>query len=421
MADYSAEGSDITAPIYRSLAQHQQGQPAAGAGGDSSTTSLASRDALISPNLAPSLPSSSHIPAISEEQDAPAPVASQASSIAPPATAGSSVMEPPPPANVRRSKSFGLLETKPSKSDLQANPSLADGSVFENGDDSPSRAGAVDPKYATVPAHSNGGETSDNESMMSVREILQPGGFRRDFVIRQGGGQARPDLYAPDGLADHGLRKPSRFTRSFGEFLRIYGHFGGEDLEEIDEDDDEDDVDEFDEEEEELLAAEEGQQQQEGTMGRRGVRVQAPTDGTGSRAPGERTPLLRHRSTGRERERSATGSITSGGPRSSRPRMPSRGSSISRKRGTSVGGPGGAQQNRAGTTGDATVTQAVLMLLKSFVGTGVLFLGKAFFNGGILFSAVTLVFVALVSLYSFLLLVKTRLIIHGSFGGASFS
>lgn len=31
-----------------------------------------------------------------------------------------------------------------------------------------------------------------------------------------------------------------------------------------------------------------------------------------------------------------------------------------------------------GDHGDATITQAVLMLLKSFVGTGVLFLGKAF-------------------------------------------
>ena len=31
----------------------------------------------------------------------------------------------------------------------------------------------------------------------------------------------------------------------------------------------------------------------------------------------------------------------------------------------------------AGQHGDATFTQAVLMLLKAFVGTGVLFMGKA--------------------------------------------
>ena len=46
-----------------------------------------------------------------------------------------------------------------------------------------------------------------------------------------------------------------------------------------------------------------------------------------------------------------------------------------------------------------------------------LFLGKAFFNGGILFSAVTIVAIALISLYSFLLLVKTKFVVPGSFGG----
>ncbi|KAJ8521945.1 hypothetical protein ONZ45_g1461 [Pleurotus djamor] len=66
--------------------------------------------------------------------------------------------------------------------------------------------------------------------------------------------------------------------------------------------------------------------------------------------------------------------------------------------------------------GNATVTQAVLMLLKSFVGTGVLFLGKAFYNGGMVFSAVTFVFIALISLYSFLLLVDTKFVVSGSFG-----
>lgn len=57
------------------------------------------------------------------------------------------------------------------------------------------------------------------------------------------------------------------------------------------------------------------------------------------------------------------------------------------------------------------------MLLKSFVGTGVLFLGKAFFNGGLLFSAVTLTFICAISLYSFLLLVKAKFAVPGSFGG----
>jgi solute carrier family 36 (proton-coupled amino acid transporter) len=76
-----------------------------------------------------------------------------------------------------------------------------------------------------------------------------------------------------------------------------------------------------------------------------------------------------------------------------------------------------------------------LQLLKSFIGTGVLFLGKAsvvicfnplagaesafnrFYNGGILFSSVVIVSIAMISLYSFLLLVKTKFVVSGSFGG----
>lgn len=66
--------------------------------------------------------------------------------------------------------------------------------------------------------------------------------------------------------------------------------------------------------------------------------------------------------------------------------------------------------------GEASVTEAVMMLLKSFVGTGILFLGKAFFNGGLLFSSIVLCLVAMISLASFLLLVKTNLKVTGSFG-----
>lgn len=42
---------------------------------------------------------------------------------------------------------------------------------------------------------------------------------------------------------------------------------------------------------------------------------------------------------------------------------------------------------------------------------------RRFYNGGIVFSTVVLMFIAMISLYSFLLLVRTRLVVHGSFGG----
>lgn len=58
----------------------------------------------------------------------------------------------------------------------------------------------------------------------------------------------------------------------------------------------------------------------------------------------------------------------------------------------------------------------MLLLLKSFVGTGVLFLPRAFLNGGMLFSSLVLLGVALLTYYCFILLVTTRLKVDGSFG-----
>lgn len=57
-------------------------------------------------------------------------------------------------------------------------------------------------------------EPDENASGMGVREILEPGGFRRDFVIRRMA--SRGDGPAPAG----------RFTRSFVDFLSLYGACG---------------------------------------------------------------------------------------------------------------------------------------------------------------------------------------------------
>lgn len=40
-----------------------------------------------------------------------------------------------------------------------------------------------------------------------------------------------------------------------------------------------------------------------------------------------------------------------------------------------------------------------------------------FANGGLLFSVITITIVALVSLYSFLLLIQAKFVVSGSFGG----
>lgn len=76
----------------------------------------------------------------------------------------------------------------------------------------------------------------------------------------------------------------------------------------------------------------------------------------------------------------------------------------------------GRRRSRSISQGTAGSGKAILLLLKSFVGTGVLFLPKAYSNGGMLFSNLVLLFVAALSYYCFVLLVKTRLRVAGSFG-----
>lgn len=154
-------------------------------------------------------------------------------------------------------------------------------------------------------------------------------------------------------------RPAPRALRSFIDFLSLYGHFAGEFLEEED-DDDEDDEEEEDSDTRAIPGTSRGvgtgQTEQSGLLQGRGKLQRNDTQ-------------ARIRRASKERRR-----------------------------------------------GEASVLDAVMMLLKSFVGTGVLFLGKAFMNGGLLFSAITLCAVAIISLVSFLLLVKTNLTCPGSFG-----
>lgn len=167
--------------------------------------------------------------------------------------------------------------------------------------------------------------------------LKQPGGFRRSYILTQAAEQGKP---------------PPRALKSFVEFLMLYGHFAGEELNE----------DEFIDEED-LEVGADGQ----------------PSTSGAQQDPTETSHLLEGRQ--------VHGSI-----------------------------PSFRGYRRHQKKGEASVLDAVLMLLKSFVGTGILFLGKAFFNGGILFSTVLLCLIAAVSLWSFLLLVETNQKLHVGFG-----
>lgn len=199
-----------------------------------------------------------------------------------------------------------------------------------------------------VPRHEPESEDLD------ANTIKKPGGFRRDYLRRRAPSPYSSIRGEASGLesgegTSKGGNPPRIIAKSFYEFLSLYGHFAGEELEE-------DDEDSYftphlsvetryarDNEEEEL-----------------GEGSALLTPGT----PGRRKRTLKEK----------------------------------------------------GATGNNSPTGAALLLLKSFIGTGVLFLPRAYLNGGMLFSNIVLLGVATLSYYCFILLVNTRLAVPGSFG-----
>jgi proton-coupled amino acid transporter len=194
---------------------------------------------------------------------------------------------------------------------------------------------------------------SADDETLNINSIKQPGGFRRDYIRRTGHSPSPSSRIGvgESSTAANGRQQPQILTTNFLEFLSLYGHFAGEELEdEFDETDDYFATDTIDD----------------------GSREGEDSDGQ----TGERSALLATPGKRRKKTKEV-------------------------KHGSSPKG-------------------AVLLLLKSFVGTGVLFLPKAFLNGGMLFSSIVLLFVATLSYYCFLLLVSTRIAVPASFGGMGF-
>lgn len=150
----------------------------------------------------------------------------------------------------------------------------------------------------------------DHESFRrgsSASSLNVPGGFRREFVLTHSN-KVRPNL----------------LTRNFVEFLSIYGHFAGEDLED-----------------DEAVACHYSPYKQDSN--------------------GEETPLVE------------------------------------------------ASFDNYNPQGTATDAKAYFLLVKAFVGTGVLFLPKAFSSGGLLFSAAMLFLFGLLSYWCYVVLVYAKL------------
>ncbi|KAF4976065.1 hypothetical protein FZEAL_7243 [Fusarium zealandicum] len=192
------------------------------------------------------------------------------------------------------------------------------------------------------------GRPEPEAEVLDINSIKVPGGFRRNHLRRVAQSPSGPRVHLEDGYDSPVPGQQRLFTSSFLEFLSIYGHFAGEELEEDDEN----------------LGPNEYFSSGEDTD---------EYDSADEREPMEDSALL----------------------------TPSR-----RRRKRKV----------RGGSGNNSPMNAALLLLKSFVGTGVLFLPRAFLNGGMAFSTCILFGVAALSYYSFVLLVNTQLKIGGSFG-----
>lgn len=77
---------------------------------------------------------------------------------------------------------------------------------------------------------------------------------------------------------------------------------------------------------------------------------------------------------------------------------------------------GRRKSTRAPRTSTASTTKTFFTLLKAFIGTGIMFLPKAFNNGGILFSSLTMLTVAVVTMLAFHLLLACKAKYGGGYG-----
>lgn len=192
------------------------------------------------------------------------------------------------------------------------------------------------------------GRPDPEAEVLDINSIKVPGGFRRNHLRRKARSPNGQSSHVEAGHVSPQAGQQRLFTSSFFEFLSIYGHFAGEELEEDDE----------------ALGPNEYFSSGEDTD---------DYNSDDEREPMEDSALL----------------------------TPSR-----RRRRRKV----------RGGSGKNSPFNAALLLLKSFVGTGVLFLPRAYLNGGMMFSNLVLLFVAALSYYCFVLLVSTQLRIGGSFG-----
>ncbi|KAJ3109775.1 neutral amino acid transporter [Phlyctochytrium planicorne] len=226
---------------------------------------------------------------------------------------------------------------------------------------------ASPPKVFGSVSHSLLGGAMTRDIYQWKEKRLSPAPRRRRNSESDLSSRRSPDLITASDLQQPGMfrrqfisqraerqgREANIITRNFIDFLLLFGYYGGDVLPEEYDDEDYDDLEQVS-----------------------GPRLPGAEGGVGAGGEGqETTPLL------------------GSGNRNSMNRP----TTNSRVQGTSA-------------------KKAFFMLMKAFVGTGVLFLPKAFSNGGMGFSVILLLFIGWLTLHCMLLLVETSRALGGSFG-----
>ncbi|KAH3899335.1 related to Vacuolar amino acid transporter 3 [Saccharomycodes ludwigii] len=235
----------------------------------------------------------------------------------------------------------------------------------------------------------------NHDNGMSINDIRAPGGFRRNFILQK---------------HKKRNRKPNFLTNNFIEFLTLYGHFAGEDLsEDENEEDEEENADNYDE-----YALNEQDD------------LESQNSNTASRFRNSTARLQSNTSILEDIKRLRANSKTKLLKNHDNNYVPYQYANVR-----------GADTVHSHTATSAVASKkashfkTVLLLLKSFVGTGVLFLPKGFQNGGYLFSTGCLLFCSVISYYCFVSLISARKYIsnstnkrhplgYGELGGAYF-
>ncbi|OWB81870.1 hypothetical protein B5S33_g490 [[Candida] boidinii] len=269
-------------------------------------------------------------------------------------------------------------------------------------------------------------DAEDNDDdMMSVSEMQMPGGFRRSFLVQKNTNNNSSGLDNSNELEDvneddenvhshsHRFKNSSRrkrkqrttvpvkqtfLTSNFIEFLALYGHFAGEDLR-----DEEDDANNGSKMSQDILGDYDSESQSESENDNLYYDEESAIDEV---SPPISSILSSRFSDHRGRaSQVGSGSFGAGNIQSQLmvPPSPYQLQKQARLQKLKTG----AINREKGRKRGVSNGKAFLLLLKAFIGTGIVFLPKSFSNGGLLFCNLMIIAFSFVSFYCFIILINT--------------